>query len=283
MARITDKASLAEHLLPNGKRKGRELREGYVSINLDRGVWHDHYSGEGGDLVDFIAQREGTDVRGVVDWLSSEGWIQPSPRQDLAAGNTVPPRKWFYSKGQEIEIEPLDEPRLHVYRRADGLPVLVMARYLTAAGKELRPFTWRDGGWDVGGTRGMWLPLYNLPQLVKEAARAVLVVEGEKAAEAAAQLPKLSGYVVTCPVGGSNPRKEVDWSPLSSDRIVHVSGDADRPGRSFMRKVCELVPHAQIIRPERLYRALGGEGDPPDGWDVADAVSSPGVEEAEST
>ena len=75
-------------------------------------------------------------------------------------------------------------------------------------------------------------PLYGLQRLAERPCAAVVVCEGEKAADAAARL--LSGYVAVTSPNGSKSAAKADWSPLQG-RAVTVWPDADAAGLEYAR------------------------------------------------
>lgn len=114
-------------------------------------------------------------------------------------------------------------------------------------------------------------PLFNLHALANNPEADVMVVEGEKTAEAAAKLfPSL--VVVTWP-GGTKAISRVDWSPLAGRRLV-LSPDNDATGIGAMEGyygrgnvwhpgVAQLAGAADV-------RVMTAPSDAPEGWDLAD-------------
>ena len=80
-------------------------------------------------------------------------------------------------------------------------------------------------------------PLYQL-HLVDTKPGSVVIVEGEKCAQAAAKAWE-DRAVVTWP-GGTEAWKHVDWNPLRGRDVVLVS-DADTPGRKCMEGIAALL------------------------------------------
>ncbi len=109
-------------------------------------------------------------------------------------------------------------------------------------------------------------PLYNLHLLTAHPARPVVVVEGEKAADAAAKL--LPNYVITTSPGGCNSADKADWTPLKG-RDVIIWPDADDPGRKYAQDVARLA-HAAGAASVKILPILDGKIS---GWDAADALA----------
>ncbi|MBU1157698.1 MAG: DUF927 domain-containing protein [Proteobacteria bacterium] len=133
--------------------------------------------------------------------------------------------------------------------------------------KETRPLVFCEG--PDGQRQWRWQmfaaprPLYGLERLRARIEAPVLLVEGEKAADAAQELfPEL--VVVTSP-GGSNAASKADWSPLQG-RLVTIWPDADGAGAKYALQVATLLQEAGAgsLRLVELPKGL------PQGWDLAD-------------
>lgn len=109
-------------------------------------------------------------------------------------------------------------------------------------------------------------PLYGLHRLAASAGLPVLIVEGEKAADAAASL--FPDHVVMTWFGGSNAVHNTDFSPLVG-REVTVWPDADEPGE----KAAMEVRHQCVLSGASSVRIVELSPDLPKGWDLADPHS----------
>lgn len=144
------------------------------------------------------------------------------------------------------------------YRAADGRVLGVVARYETGDGKTVRPWKRNGIGWKQGAMP-VPRPLYNLDKLAANSTARVLIVEGEKCADAAGRLfPEM---IATTWPGGCKAVRNADLSPLKS-RDVILWPDADAPGRAAMLEVQRAVG-GHLIEPP---------AGKPEGWDVADAT-----------
>lgn len=130
--------------------------------------------------------------------------------------------------------------------------------------KEIRPCSWDGSRWQYRRPPGK-LPLFNLDQLRAKPDAFVLVVEGEKAADAAAEL--FPQFVVTTWHGGTKNIKTADWSPLDG-RKVALWPDADQVGLDAMIGLAGLLNAADV----RLVHNPEGV---PEAWDLADADWTP--------
>lgn len=97
-------------------------------------------------------------------------------------------------------------------------------------GKKIRPL-WYDGNkWNFKAPPSP-RPIYNRQDLKIFPDRQVLIVEGEKAATASAQL--LPDFVSITWSSGCKAFDKTDWSPLKG-RTAILWPDADEPGRQAM-------------------------------------------------
>lgn len=154
--------------------------------------------------------------------------------------------------------------------------------------KQFAPLTlWRSAG---GALRWQFKappvprPIMNVDQLVQHAGAPVLIVEGEKAADAAALL--WPAAVVLCWQGGAQAVERADWRPLAGRDAV-LWPDADEPGTACMEKLVRTLQGLGVGRLRRLDLAqlaqdAGRDGDAPtltagaplaDGDDAADLVA----------
>jgi putative DNA primase/helicase len=184
----------------------------------------------------------------------------PMPETHSALGQ--PSARWNYrdtAGGVLFEVLRFDKP--------DG-------------GKEFLPLTlWRD----AQCLRWRWKsvpaprPLYNLDRLATRLDAPVVVCEGEKSADAAAQIFPKSVAVTSS--GGANAVNKADWNVLRGRKVL-IWPDDDTPGRVYTGKVgatlAALDCDVSIIDAHALARTApgGGTREPSkDGWDAADAIT----------
>lgn len=277
--------SLCCEWFPAGKKDGHEFRIGSIngepgsslSINLSTGRWAD-FAGDlkGSDPISLLAA-----VRG-----SKQGEAAKELAQRLSLGNlsgSAPKADYESKPSAASDWEPLPnapegchEPDLNHYKHgrpvatwpyftADGRHVGLICRFDLADGsKEVLPITWCE---HVSGKQSWrWKsfakprPLYNLPAVSKADPTAwVLIVEGEKTAEAARRL--LPNLAVTTWSGGSKAVSLADWSPLAERRVLFWP-DADEPGRKCIELIRKQLPNVRIVTPPQGVA---------EGWDLADA------------
>lgn len=144
-----------------------------------------------------------------------------------------------------------------------------VARFDTPGGKEVLPLTWCALSGGVKAWRWKSFPdprpLYGLDRLVSRPDAPVLVVEGEKTADAAADL--FPGHVVLTWPGGSKAVRKARWASLAG-RSVAVWPDADAPGV----KAAEAVAAAALASAARSVCIVALPPHLPEGWDLADEI-----------
>ena len=155
-----------------------------------------------------------------------------------------------------------------IYFGPDGALQGHVCRFDLPDGKELRPLRygrldgregWHWKGWADGR------PLYRLPELLAAPEAPVLVVEGEKAADAAVIL--FPDHVAISPMNGARSPGKSDWSVVTG-REVTIWPDADEPGRSFAQAVARLAKDTGA----RRVRIVAVPDGAPEGWDLADLL-----------
>jgi putative DNA primase/helicase len=129
----------------------------------------------------------------------------------------------------------------HLYRDQAGAPVLVACRFEQKDGtKFFLPFDVVRDDWKAPEER----PLYRLEDLLAaNDNRAVVLVEGEKCADALAA----RGFLAMTTFGGAMAAKKSDLSPLAG-RAVVIWPDLDAPGRAYAEQLAEIL-HGHGARP----------------------------------
>ncbi|CAI8993488.1 DUF927 domain-containing protein [Pseudomonas brassicacearum] len=316
-AALKDIDRVLAHWLPNGKRVdgGKEYtapnptrtdkRAGSLKVNLSKGTWADFATGDkGGDLIDLVRYLDGgTDVEAcnkLADLLHvSAGAAQskPTPSKSKAP-------EWIAI--QPIPVEAMNKcPAKHrqhgapskvwIYRDAQGQPLMALYRFDLGPDEDgkprkvFAPLTWCQRA-DGQTTQWRWQglpdprPLLHLDELSQRLDAPVVLCEGEKAADAAAEL--MSSYVATCWPNGSSSWHKADLTPLKG-RSVLLWPDNDSSGQSCMEAVAEKLREigaasVQAIALDVFKRkptlkngtptfAKGGQWD--DGDDAADALA----------
>jgi putative DNA primase/helicase len=159
------------------------------------------------------------------------------------------------------------------YRNAAGQQLFWIQRIDQPDNKKLFIHrTWLDGAWHFPSRRDPFTsewpaprPLYRLPDLTDRPNATVIVCEGEKAADAAAELFPDHACIAWC--GGTGGVNAADWSPLAGRSVV-LWPDADDAGRQCMAKLGPRL--LQIGATVVVYNPPTGA---PAKWDLANALA----------
>jgi DNA primase len=244
------------------------------AVNADKHLFVCYSCGAAGSPIDYLMRLSG------LSFLDACQALEAGPGVGTAASTRPAP-------GARLTATPPAGQRTPEIRHSKFGPPAAMYRYHDAAGQELGavaryelvvdgtrektflPITWgsEDGGASWRWKLGAWnlpRPLYGLERLAARPRAAVLIVEGEKTAEAARRL--LPRFVVVTWPGGSKATSCIDWSPLAG-RDVTLWPDADAPGVRAMEDIRALLaPSAARVR----WLDVTGQ---PDTWDAADALA----------
>ncbi|HVO09995.1 MAG TPA: AAA family ATPase [Vicinamibacteria bacterium] len=145
--------------------------------------------------------------------------------------------------------------------------VALHRRYVKPDGS--KGYAWRqpDGSRGLRGTRAADLPLYGAELLAKRPGAAVLITEGEKAADAARKM----GLLALATTTGASGCPSIKALEDVRGRAVTLWPDADRPGAEHMRRVAAAL--RGIATEVRLVRWPEGT---PQGHDAADVSHEDG-------
>lgn len=273
-------------------------------VNLKSGKWCDFATDncKGGDLISLYAAIMGIKNGEAARRLSESFNINITGRE-IATPESLEAK---HEVEESIVAPPANSPTPDMKHPAHGEPSKVwtyfdqkkrvlfyVARYDTPTGKQFSPWAWNGGRWVQKG----WpepRPLYNLNLLTEFPKKPVLICEGEKAADAAAQIVG-DRYIVMSWPNGANAVSKVDWKPLAG-RSVLIWPDADikrvkdsqeaerygvapgeirpyqfQPGAVAAKRISEILiglkANVKILN-------VGIATSRPDGWDAADALEA---------
>ena len=130
--------------------------------------------------------------------------------------------------------------------------------------KKIRPLSFNGTKWEYKAPPAP-RPLLNLKQLLADKKKTVLIVEGEKACDAAQKLFPMS--TATTWASGCKAINKTDWTPLKGRKIV-LFPDNDQVGFDAMERLAQLLFSIGVETIKQV--------NPPDevkqGWDLADAT-----------
>lgn len=225
----------------------KEMRwgsRGSLSLDLGKGIWHDHERGEGGGVLDLIRRERGLANGAAVDWLREHGFAaEPQPGRHI------------------VETYP--------YNDEAGALLFEVVRFAPKDFRQRRPGGRGGWTWKLGDCRRV---LYRLPELVAaDPAQIVLVTEGQKAAYALAE----RGLVATCSPQGAGKWCDAYAEKLTGRRVV-ILPDADEPGERHAETVLASLRKADVRAAVLRLDGLAQKGDPFDwlaaGGDPADLM-----------
>lgn len=307
-AAAADRLGLLRKWFPNGRLNGHEFEVGdlqgnpgkSLKINVKTGAWSDFNTGEsGGDMISLYAAihnlKQGEAARELAQELGVADDPAPSRRKSAGAKRTGKSGKTTWTPvtpAPEGAPKPTFRHNRHgaastvwKYHDAEGRLLGCICRFdkpnarKSGGGKEVLPYTLCRS--NDGHTMWRWLgfskprPLYGLDALAANGSANVIIVEGEKAADAGRRLAP--GCVVITWPGGSKAIKHVDWSPLKGRKVLIIP-DADEPGLAAAEGSIDTYG---VLKPgiaQMLNSIAAGVRvvDPPegaaDGWDMADAL-----------
>lgn len=251
---------------------------------------------QSGDIVDFVQAFDGVDFAEACRILGGErsppedrpvrqpveagpdpyaDWraiLPPADAPPIIAGQRTPPL--FNPKSDERPVTSYTPAAVHPYRTIKGAVYAYVLR-VEIDGKKITPcIAWcrneKTGqvGW-CHYTLQAPRRLYGLDQVAARPNAPVIVVEGEKCADALAI--EMPDHVVVTWSGGGKAAGKTDWAPLAG-RSVTIWPDRDEAGMQAVEGwngkpgLLDLIPaKARVARPDAIERTKG--------WDCADAIA----------
>lgn len=270
---LADRAqSVAEMLLPGGRKEGPEWRAGSIAgekggslgVHLTgpkAGVWQDFATGEHGDLLDlWVATRGGTLPEALEAARSWLGVTRPEPMREVRKTYQRPPKPACSA----VQGKPLD-----YLTEARNIPASVLASYKVASSGEdiIFPFLLPDGvlalaksrkaedGAKPRPTAADCEPVLFGWQAIPANAREVVITEGEIDALswAAFGFPALS-----VPFGGGKGGKQ-NWIESEFERLerfekIYISTDMDKPGDEAAEEIASRLGRHRCYRVSLLRK-----------------------------
>jgi putative DNA primase/helicase len=249
-------------LLPGGRLIGKE----YTCADINGGHGDSFkFNVESGLWSDFATDHQGIDIISLKATIDNTTQIEAA--RDLVKYTTLEPGSSIVKRKDNVSIPqpPLTQVRIGDppddapppdtkgavgvwrYTDAEDKTKFYMLRYQGSSAKKIFvPLCW-----DLNSKR--WVrkaypsprPLYNLPEVVRK--DWILLVEGEKACDAAQQIV---GDVYACTTwpNGSKSYNHADFTPLHGKNLL-LWPDSDHAGVNAMQAIAtKLIPHCRTIK-----------------------------------
>lgn len=253
-----------------------------LSVKLhgpDAGLWKDHATDEGGDLIALYRACMGyPDNSNFVlslkeiakDFFNDPIEIERTPWAPTPLERIEKNKEKLGTQPRPDMLE-LGAP-VATYRYYDtrGNVTASVVRYEpdgTKESKTFRPYCfktvdgkpkWMQGAPDLR-------PLYRLPEI--SLTSTVVLCEGEGCADA---LAKMGIEATTAMQGANAPIDKTDWSPLIGKTVI-IWPDKDGPGFEYAKKVADRLAALGC-----KIKGITPPADKPDTWDAADCVAEGG-------
>jgi hypothetical protein len=244
------------------------------------GHFHCFGCGAHGTIFDYVMLRDRVEFAAAVEIVAVEaGLVRAGSNKGNGNGTNYGNELW-----QSILPVPADAPRpndkqlccdvLHEYCDVDDRVLCYVCRHEAKGTRRKRfiPLTFGV----LNGKRG-WhdkapqppRPLYGLDRLSHAPpGKTVIVVEGEKAADAGQRI--LPAYAVVSWMGGAQAVDQADWSPLNGHKVI-IWPDADKSYCDGRPRPCDIATAALAKRFPLAKRVdTTGLDEIADGYDAAD-------------
>lgn len=170
------------------------------------------------------------------------------------------------------------EAARYAYRDLDGTPLFYMLRLENESGKKIiLPLSYgylkgnaEEPLWSLKGYQAEKKPLYNLHLLREFPKSKVLIVEGEKTAEAASKMFPKEKMICLTWSGGAGAVIRSDWRELFMREVI-IWPDNDKAGYEASSKVCQELRKIGIKSLHEVNRETLINELPPK-WDLADPL-----------
>lgn len=279
-----------------GLRFGNKGSLSVVCTGSKAGTFFDFEKQEGGGLLQLIqretgsgrqeAQKWAREFLGVAQEIKVPKAFLKTPRQEkdgdwvsLKPDANVPAPKLEELSGKKLQHYYTEQTR-HAYRDENGQLLYYVLRLRDKQDPQRKitpPLSygyWKSNPekphWELKGFQTDKHSLYNLHLLRQNPTATVIVVEGEKTADAAVGRFPGKNLVSITWSGGSGAVSRAAWEPLAGRNVI-VWPDNDKAGRQAAEQVClELrkvgIKSLEMVDPELLKKHF------PEKWDLADPL-----------
>lgn len=236
----------------------------------DAGLWHDHATGEGGDLIKLYCEYMGYGSRNfqlalkeiAAEYLGDPVEVARPAWNKTAVERIAEKKEKLGDKPSEINQQLGAPVESYPYYDRAGNILVVVRRYEPGGTDERgKPNKTFRASPDFPNPR----PLYRVPQIIQ--ATHVVLCEGERKADQLAAV----GIEATTAMGGANTKIEmVDWTPLAG-KTVTLWPDNDQAGHEYMRRVAPVLAGLGC-----KVSTVTPPADKPAKWDAYDCVMEGG-------
>lgn len=245
-----------------------------MSVSPQKNFVHCFACGFHADVIEFIQEVEHLDFKAACEFLGAKSDWKPklSVPQAPPVAERVTLKPPVNSQPKTFNTKELGEPSATwAYRDENGDILGYVCRYDTKNGKEIRVWTYakrglEDAKWGCGHFNNP-RPLYGLDRLAKSPDKPVIIVEGEKSADAAEKLAPL--YVPVTWSGGAQSWAKHNLEPLRNKRVL-LMPDNDEAGRECMAKLAIVLSDKKGLNCAIKILDTNGMDK---GWDIADALA----------
>ena len=224
-----------------------------VKVEVDRPFYHCFGCSAHGDAVAWLVHYRKMEMRDAVAMRDEAEGKKPQRRgrgSQQKPASTQQNQASDLAKAEFIERLPDNHEGRYVYLDAKGNVRFVVQRYVIEGKKTFGQYTRaaKKGvkGWLKALAMDDKRPLYRLAEILKAPEdRQIMVVEGEKCAEAVAA--NSNKALPVCWAAGTQSWRRTDWSPLHGRPVLLVA-DGDRQGHKCMKDIAaHLAPHCPEI------------------------------------
>ncbi|MCX4084207.1 DUF6371 domain-containing protein [Rickettsia hoogstraalii] len=246
------------------KSSGSEISMGSLSMNLSKGTWIRHSSGQGGNIFGFVAEGASVSKRQSLEIVAELAQLRAesnsydyrthvvnsraNKEQEAEQAKLQVANAWFVAQDKITNADVFD-PNKHLkgmmrhntleavysYKDADDKLLGYVVRFVGKEDgkKQTLPVTYcynaakEEYSWRLKGfTDKGDKPIFGIEK-ASVSSKPILIVEGEKAATAASKI--LPDYNVVSWMGGSNAADKVNWNQLKGREVI-IWPDNDQPG-----------------------------------------------------
>ena len=256
------------------------------NIRQDEGFFNCFGCGESGDIISFIQKYKSLDFTDACKYLID------NYKADNQAESKIIKRQPKKQKAEpvypipEYALKKLDSELVkdfyknnwgecvgtYPYKNTDGGVIFIVARFQNDKGKDIIPIYWTGQRWQTGHPFNDNRPMYGIDRLSKYKTAKVLIVEGEKCADA---IPSSEKVILMSWSGGTQAVDKTDWS-LLTNKHVRIFPDNDMPDKKGVRPgykaSYDIYNHLIGICASVDIIQAAGDAEVKKGYDICDLI-----------